>query len=99
MKEKGITHVLTAGSGLKSMYPNSLKYKILEVLDLPSKNIYKHLPTAIKFIKASIKAGGTVFVHCYAGISRSATCVMAYLMTYYKKSFNDAFIFVKSRRK
>jgi protein-tyrosine phosphatase len=38
---------------------------------------------AIQFIDRNRKYT-SVLVHCYAGVSRSASCVIAYLMTVYK---------------
>lgn len=47
----------------------------------------------------SIKnAGGRVFVHCQAGISRSATICLAYLMRTNRVKLDEAFEFVKQRR-
>jgi len=42
--------------------------------------------------------GGGVLVHCYAGVSRSATCTIAYLMQEREMSFEDAFSFVSKQR-
>ena len=33
------------------------------------------------FIHSAVTNGGLVMVNCYMGLSRSATCVLAYLMT------------------
>ncbi len=42
--------------------------------------------------------GGRVFVHCQAGISRSATICLAYLMRTNRVKLEEAFEFVKQRR-
>ena len=44
------------------------------------------------------KSNGRVFVHCQAGISRSATICLAYLMRTNRVKLDEAFEFVKQRR-
>jgi dual specificity phosphatase 12 len=55
-------------------------------------------PEAIAFIKEGINKGGGVFVHCYAGVSRSASTVIAYLMAEHNMTFYEAMSFVRKRR-
>lgn len=64
---------------------------------MPYVNLMRHFQTAIDFIKEGIQAGG-VIVHCYAGVSRSATCVIAYMMAVHGMSFFEALSYVRSRR-
>jgi len=40
-----------------------------------------------------------VLIHCHAGISRSATIILAYLMINEKLSLGEAFKYVQSKRK
>jgi protein-tyrosine phosphatase len=51
-----------------------------------------------EFIDTSISMGSNVLVHCYAGVSRSATIVISYLMKTYNMTYNDAFSVVKLKR-
>lgn len=44
------------------------------------------------------QSGGRVLVHCQAGISRSATICLAYLMHTQRVRLEEAFDFVKQRR-
>jgi protein-tyrosine phosphatase len=67
-------------SGLNPCFPADMKYKVVSVMDVPWENLSKHFGSCHKFIKSAIDNGGNVFVHCYAGVSRSATIVIAYLM-------------------
>lgn len=68
------------------------------VEDLDTENISKYFDSSIKFIDQAKSKGGKILVHCAAGISRSATLVIAYLMYSYAMSFSDAYAFVKKRR-
>ena len=53
----------------------------------PNINImYRCLPLVSDIIYNEINKGGVVFVHCRAGIQRSACVVAAFLLTYLKES-------------
>lgn len=41
---------------------------------------------------------GGVLVHCYAGVSRSVSVVIAYLIWKYNMSYNDALNYIRSSR-
>ncbi len=65
---------------------------------MPSANLKQHFQTCIKFIKDAIAEGGTVLVHCYAGVSRSTTIVIAYLMQEHGMAYLDAMQHVRKCR-
>lgn len=94
----GITHILTVASGHLPKFPSTFIYKVVKVLDTPSCNLKLKFQSCLNFIKDAIALGGKVFVHCYAGVSRSATIVIAYLMKEHNLSYNAAIKFVKSKR-
>lgn len=85
-------------SGLNPCFPSDLKYKIVSALDVPWENLSKHFAPCIRFIKTAIKNGGACFVHCYGGVSRSATIVVAYLIQELGMSTFEALSLVKSKR-
>ena len=53
---------------------------------------------SIKFIQGAIDKGGAVFIHCYAGVSRSVTLAIAYLIYAKQMTFANALNLVKLRR-
>lgn len=57
----------------------SIDHLKIKIDDSPFENISQHFSTCIDFISKNIKYGN-VFVHCVAGVSRSATIVIAYVM-------------------
>lgn len=60
-----------------------------------------HLPflyPSCPFSDSVKQSGGRVLVHCQAGISRSATICLAYLMHTQRVRLDEAFDFVKQRR-
>ncbi|ESO11289.1 hypothetical protein HELRODRAFT_91497, partial [Helobdella robusta] len=44
------------------------------------------------------QSGGKVLVHCQAGVSRSPTICLAYLIRVFRLNLDSAFTFLKSRR-
>jgi dual specificity phosphatase 10 len=57
----------------------------------------KHFKDCFDFIDDASQ-NGKVLVHCVAGVSRSASVVIAYLMNHQKMTLSDAFSFVQERR-
>lgn len=49
-------------------------------------------------IYEALEKGENVYVHCHAGISRSSTVVMAYLMKYHEMSYDEALGYVRQFR-
>jgi protein-tyrosine phosphatase len=56
------------------------------------------LPSVITFIEDAIQNGGGVLVYCTDGISRSAAIIIAYLMYSKRKTYSDAYAFIKLKR-
>lgn len=50
------------------------------------------------FTEEAYQSGQGVLVHCQAGVSRSATIVIAYLMKHTLMTMTDAYKYVRSRR-
>ena len=67
-------------------------------MDVPWENLGRHFMESANFIKNAIKDGGTVFVHCWAGISRSTSCIIAYLMLHYGMNYAKALGVVRQGR-
>lgn len=57
-----------------------------------------HFEDITDLIHEYIRKDKTVLVHCMAGISRSATITIAYLMKFKNMTLKEAIIFVKERR-
>ena len=89
-----------------SMTKNSLKYPkgfikkhlTIEATDLPRYNIKQHFTPVAEFIE-KWQRHGNVYIHCQAGISRSSTMVMAYLIKTKNMSSDEAFAFVKKLKR
>ncbi|XP_010552961.1 PREDICTED: dual specificity protein phosphatase 12-like [Tarenaya hassleriana] len=59
------------------------------IRDMESENLLDYLDACLDFIHTSRKEGG-VLVHCFAGVSRSAAIITAYLMRTEQLSQEDA---------
>ncbi|TNN57302.1 Dual specificity protein phosphatase 2 [Liparis tanakae] len=94
----GITAVLNVSSTCPNFYEGDFQYLRLTVEDNLAADIRACFSTAIAFIDSVKQSGGRVLVHCQAGISRSATICLAYLMHTQRVKLDEAFDFVKRRR-
>ncbi|XP_030386574.1 dual specificity protein phosphatase 3 isoform X1 [Scaptodrosophila lebanonensis] len=74
------------------------RYMGFPMIDAPTTDISRYFYVAAKFIDSAISSGGKILVHCLVGMSRSATCVLAYLMICRKMSAVDAIRTVRMRR-
>ena len=70
----------------------------VEVVDRQTESLSKYFDVLADKINDVAKRNSASLVHCVAGISRSATIVLAYLMKYLRMNLKDAHSLVKSRR-
>uniref|UniRef100_A0A5S6QX70 protein-tyrosine-phosphatase n=1 Tax=Trichuris muris TaxID=70415 RepID=A0A5S6QX70_TRIMR len=79
-------------------HDNRLKYLQIPIDDNWSQNLAAHFPQAIHFIDEARSKKCGVLVHCLAGISRSVTVTVAYLMHTLALSLDDAYDLVKRHK-
>ncbi|GBC16542.2 dual specificity protein phosphatase 14-like [Rhizophagus irregularis DAOM 181602=DAOM 197198] len=83
---------------ISQKYPDwKPKYLRLYVSDDPKGKISKFFEVSNAFIHEANQEGGRVLIHCWAGVSRSATLVLAYLLKQ-GLTYLDAFNHLKKRR-
>lgn len=97
LREKGITHILSVAN-LKPRFPEIFTYKVIDVDDVESEDLSPFFDECVKFISTALKAGGHVLVHCSAGVSRSATICLAYLIRKKHMKYEKALEHVRSLR-
>ncbi|XP_045761551.1 dual specificity protein phosphatase MPK-4-like [Maniola jurtina] len=102
LEQLKITHILTIDLvplPRSILERSTLTFKYIKLADVPKEDLISHLPESNDFIKQAVASGGTVLVHCYFGVSRSAAFVIAYVMEKYSLCYEDAFLLVKAKRR
>lgn len=95
----GVTHVLNVADDVECFFPEDLTYLHREIRDGGGDDrIVGVFEEAAAFVRDAIEKGGRVFVHCYAGINRSATVAMAILMQLEGWTLKEAHDHIYERR-
>ena len=102
---KKFTHIINVASEIKYspqltqlLADNNIEVSYFPMYDTEDYNIEKVLQDLMSYMHIILSNGGRLYIHCAMGISRSATIVIAYLMTHKNMSFDEAYAYVKERR-
>eukprot|EP01083_Nonionella_stella_P075390 204950_1 len=97
LKSVGITHIVCLAG--KDVFQNDFIYYMCHFKDKGDSDILQLLPSVFEFMDHAIaKEKGKVYTHCMAGMSRSPSIVMAYLMCKFRLTLKEAYIYVMSKR-
>ncbi|EFN52440.1 hypothetical protein CHLNCDRAFT_138968 [Chlorella variabilis] len=98
--ELGIRAVVTIHNNPDNLRlpPGRYSHLKIELPDIETADISAHLRAAYDFIEEARAAKRAVLVHCGAGVSRSATLCIAYLMRKHRWSAQRALELTKARR-
>lgn len=99
LRKHNITYILNVS---ESPTPSQTQIEFM-CLDIPMKDnhtqdLLQFLPKAFAFIDKAFKSNRKILVHCQAGISRSVSIVMAWLISNKKINVDQAFEIVKQHR-
>ncbi|XP_063377839.1 probable dual specificity protein phosphatase DDB_G0283417 [Cydia fagiglandana] len=94
LKQYDIKNVLSVGINAEV----NVGHKFVQCLDLPETDVKQMLTECLPFIHDSVCRGENVLVHCNAGVSRTSTVAIAYLMQYKGMEFEEAYRLVKEKR-
>lgn len=99
LKRLGITYVLNVTEDLPDHhYEDGIKFKRVPASDNNNQNLKQYFQAAFEFIDEARMKNCNVLVHCQAGISRSATIIIGYLMHHKLMNLIDAYRLVKRKR-
>jgi predicted protein tyrosine phosphatase len=97
-----ITHIVNATEDVSNFFENCghLQYLRCAIKDRSeaASEIAQHFPKCVEFINGCRASGGRTLVHCRAGVSRSATVVIGYLMVHCHWDLKTALRHVDERR-
>ncbi|KAH8822736.1 protein-tyrosine phosphatase-like protein [Flagelloscypha sp. PMI_526] len=96
ISQYNITHILSVCNEFGDS--TGPKHLVVYVHDSHFENLLIELPRMNNFISKAIQENGCVLVHCQMGMSRSATCVIAYIMKTRELGLSEAIRFVKDCR-
>ena len=98
----GITYVINTSKEIPSYFENDktthVAYLKLQLEDSEEDDMESCFKQSSEFINSALRNDSSVLVHCQAGISRSATIVIAYLMCNKNMSLKEAYFHVKSKK-
>ncbi len=99
-----ITRVLVIGGQIDKFFEGDPRftYHVVPIADETSANIRQHFEECFKFIEKRLNdwgdEEGNLLIHCVAGMSRSPTITIAYLMQKYGLPLAEAYNYVKQKR-
>jgi len=93
-----IKHILSVFNDTLSYNRETITYKKIVAEDYHHQDLLTYFPEANKFIGNAQQLKEDVLVHCHAGLSRSATIVLAFLMNKHQISYQSAVNLVKRNR-
>ena len=96
-QELNIRYLATIGRELKTVLDEGMEQIQMMVDDLPGTDISSVFDEVHAFIDTAIRNGSACLVHCFKGQSRSASCVISYVIKKYSWSFEQAEQFVRDR--
>ncbi|XP_065916098.1 dual specificity protein phosphatase 22-B-like isoform X1 [Dysidea avara] len=96
--ENKITHVLSIHDSATPGEDKEYVYKCIRCADAPSTDLTQYYEECFEFIHESRLSGGSVFIQCVAGVSRSVTITAMYIMLVTSLSHEQALTIIRQCR-
>lgn len=105
LESEGIFHILNVTKNIpfydqcvSDASKSKFVFKRISVNDTSDQNLRQHFDEAFQFIDDAVRNNSKVLVHCQAGVSRSPTIVIAYLMYKQKLRMDPTYNRVREMR-
>jgi len=95
LKDNKIEIIVNVTPSISNYFPDEFEYHNINVIDLNSSSLKSYYDRFYDLVEES---EGHIFVHCFAGKSRSAVLVLYYLMKKYSWDFDTAIDILKVKR-
>lgn len=99
LKKNNITHVLNCAFEVNYLPSEGIFYAKIYLDDALDQNIVNSAEAAADYINSSLNSDGIILVHCAAGISRSVSMVIAFLIKYHGMTYQTAYNMIQRKRK
>lgn len=102
LTEGGFTHIINVANDVENYFPDDFLYLNLHVGDFGSDTgITRVFPSAFAYLEEHWKnnPNSKILIHCAAGMNRSATLYIAFVMYIEKKTLVEAWELVRNKRR
>ena len=100
-KKINVIFNVTQSTAFSDVCPTCKRYRIEvedTLQDQDIQNMYSGLIKYVPILRAHVEEGDRILVHCFAGIQRSATLIVGYLMKYHGLNPIQAMEYIRQRR-
>jgi len=100
LKQNNIKFIINISTTIPCYYENENLFEYLQLScnDSCQENILQYFENIFECIHKKLLLNENILVHCQGGISRSPSFIIGYLMKYYSKTFDQAYLLVKDKR-
>jgi len=98
LEKRNIETIVSAVLGASAIYFFDFNYERAKLRDVENEDIITEIKRLLPIIHQDLQENKGVLVHCFCGVSRSASLVAAYLMKYNDMTLKQALKFMKDKR-
>ncbi|CAF1394294.1 unnamed protein product [Adineta steineri] len=101
LEKNQIKSIVNISKTIPCYYEQDKLFNYLQLIcnDSCQENILQYFDKTLEYIHKNLLLNQNILVHCQGGVSRSPSFIIAYLMKYHSKTFDQAYSIVKDKRK